>query len=199
MNCFINITNDGCSSTASSEDDVTIDPCHYYDVIDDYWRNEIELYSYYRGHDDTLVEWEGWYRLFLQGKSAQLSESCVSYITCGGYTALVLGGSHPQLEDGIVTREIYGYPDSQCNTVHTSNPIQVKACPGNYYVYKLVKPDISIPMPTYCADVNNITAPNTTDPCNNYVSLDQPWRANTSPGLGVCDVNFNWNGWYRLL
>ncbi|XP_076866545.1 LOW QUALITY PROTEIN: IgGFc-binding protein-like [Brachyhypopomus gauderio] len=191
----------------SSEDDVTFDPCHYYDVIDDYWRNENELYSYYRGHDDTLVEWEGWYRLFLQGKSAQLSEWCVSYMTCGGYTALVLGGSHPRLEDGIVTREIYSYSNGQCNTMSRSNPIQVKACPGNYYIYKLVKPDISIPMPTYCAV--SFTYPSN-DPCYNYNVLDQPWRSTNNAEhnnyyyyswwwwWSWCDKYTSWNGWYRL-
>ncbi|XP_076864069.1 uncharacterized protein LOC143516405 [Brachyhypopomus gauderio] len=191
----------------SSEDDVTIDPCHYYDVIDDYWRNEIELYSYYRGHDDTLVEWEGWYRLFLQGKSAHLSEWCVSYMTCGGYTALVLGGSHPRLEDGIVTREIYGYSNGQCNNHSRSNPIQVKACPGNYYIYKLVKPDISIPMPSYCAV--SFTYPSN-DPCYNYNVLDQPWRSINNAEhnnyyyyswwwwWSWCDKYTGWNGWYRL-
>ncbi|KAI4873663.1 hypothetical protein NFI96_032775 [Prochilodus magdalenae] len=148
-----------------------------------------------RGHDDTLAEWSGWYRLYLQGKSAQISEWCVSYTTCGGYTQLWLNGSHPQPEDGIVTRDVYGtnvnyytynYYDyyyyyyfyynnyhSQCSNRYRSRPIQVKACPGHYYVYKLVKPELSIPMPTYCT----VAFDSVLTPCYNYVSLDQPWRA----------------------
>ncbi|KAL7845283.1 hypothetical protein AOLI_G00234750 [Acnodon oligacanthus] len=154
------------------------------------------------GHDDTLVEWNGWYRLYLQGKSAQIPESdwCASFITCGGYTPLFLGGSHPRPQDGIVTREIYGsygYVShiSQCNS-YRSNPIQVKACPGDYYVYRLVKPAVSLPMPTYCAVVFDTL---TYDPCNNYTALDQPWRASNATGLKISDSDFNWNGWYRLL
>uniref|UniRef100_A0A4W4GKS9 ZP domain-containing protein n=1 Tax=Electrophorus electricus TaxID=8005 RepID=A0A4W4GKS9_ELEEL len=190
------------SSTASPQDDFSFDPCNYYDVVDDYWRNTIEIYNFYTGHDDTIVEWDGWYRLFLQGNSAQLSEWCVNYMTCGGYTPLVLGGSHPRLEDGIVSREIYAYSDGQCNSVSRSHPIQVKACPGNYYVYKLVKPDVSIPMPTYCAV--NFTYPST-DPCYNYNELDDSWRATDNADHNWwwwwwtwCDRYTNWNGWYRL-
>ncbi|XP_076864070.1 oncoprotein-induced transcript 3 protein-like [Brachyhypopomus gauderio] len=133
-------------------------------------------------------------------------------MSSGGYTPLILGGSHPLIEDGTVTREIYGttnyyylwywgywdygWYNNQCR-YYTSNPIQVKACPGHYYVYKLVKPKLSIPLPTYTTVAFN--SHTSYDPCNDYTSLDQPWRANTAPGLGVCDVNFNWNGWYRLL
>uniref|UniRef100_A0A4W4E4L0 ZP domain-containing protein n=1 Tax=Electrophorus electricus TaxID=8005 RepID=A0A4W4E4L0_ELEEL len=191
--------------TASTHEDFTFDPCNYHDVVDDYWRNTMELYNFYTGHDDTLVEWNGWYRLFLQGNSAQLSEWCVSYMRCGGYTPLVLGGSHPQLEDGIVTREIYAYSDGQCSSVSRSHPIQVKACPGHYYVYKLVKPDVSIPMPTYCAV--NFTYPST-DPCYNYNVLEESWRATDNAEHNYynswwwwwtwCDRYTSWNGWYRL-
>ncbi|XP_036420884.1 uncharacterized protein LOC118804505 [Colossoma macropomum] len=171
----------------------TFDPCYNYSVLDNNWRST-KSYSY-KGRDDTLVKWNGWYRLYLQGVSAQMSEWCMSYMTCGGYTPLSLGGSHPQPEDGIVTREVYGSSGSQC-TAYRSKPIQVKACPGDYYVYKFVKPDISIPMPSYCAVTVN--HPNY-DPCNNYTALDQPWRANNVSGFGIVDDIFKWNGWYRLL
>ena len=81
-----------------------------------------------------------------------MSEWCGYQITCGGFTPLLLSGSHPQVGDGIVTRDVIGsrWLFNSCN-YYKSNPIQVKACPGNYYVYKLVKPDVSIPVPSYCA------------------------------------------------
>ncbi|XP_076864066.1 uncharacterized protein LOC143516402 [Brachyhypopomus gauderio] len=205
-------------STVTSTPSSSFDPCNNYNVIDDIWRSTYSYYGYgyysygysiyYCSHDDTSVEWDGWYRLYLQGADAQISELCVDSMSSGGYTPLILGGSHPLIEDGIVTREIYrtntyydwwyrGYWQyGQCK-YHTSKPIQVKACPGHYYVYKLVKPDVSIPLPTYTTVAFN--SHTSYDPCNDYISLDQPWRANTAPGLGVCDVNFNWNGWYRLL
>ncbi|KAL0178929.1 hypothetical protein M9458_024371, partial [Cirrhinus mrigala] len=81
-----------------------------------------------------------------------MSEWCVVYSGCGGETGLYLNGSHPRVEDGVVTREVLGsYMWSrQCDT-YTSTSIQVKACPGDYYVYEFVKPNISTPTPTYCA------------------------------------------------
>ena len=140
-------------SIADPANNMAFDPCSVYTVLDNDWRRtESRFYSSYGGYDDTLVEWSGWYRLYLQGKSAQIPESdwCWSSMACGGYTPLLLGGSHPRPQDGIVPREIYGSYGTQCY-YYRSNPIQVKACPGNYYVYRLVKPAVSVPMPAYCA------------------------------------------------
>ncbi|KAL7869927.1 hypothetical protein AOLI_G00139150 [Acnodon oligacanthus] len=173
--------------------DSSFDPCYNYTALDNYWR---DIHTYYRGHDDTRVEWKGWYRLYLQGQSAQMSEWCVSFLTCGGFTPLVLRGSHPQVGDGIVTREVTGtHWPSTCN-YYRSNPIQVKACPGNYYVYKLVKPDISIPFPSYCAvSFSNSSV----DPCSSYTDLNDTWRSSTdSTTTSHCDGSLNWVDWYRL-
>ncbi|KAI4887042.1 hypothetical protein NFI96_003209 [Prochilodus magdalenae] len=118
-----------------------VDPCTDYSVLDEEWRVMYGLlYSIYRGHDDTVAKWSGWYRLYLQGNSAQIPEPdwCASYLTCGGYTPLLLGGAHPLPEDGIVTRDVYGsygyVIDSKLCNSRRSYPIQVKACPGDYYV-----------------------------------------------------------------
>ncbi|XP_048036413.1 pancreatic secretory granule membrane major glycoprotein GP2-like isoform X4 [Megalobrama amblycephala] len=173
------------------------DPCKNYSILDNYWRSII-IYWYTNGyvnrHDDTLVEWDGWYRLFINGSSAQMPEWCVSYMSCGGYSSLWIGDSHPRLEDGVVTREIYGSRNDQCSR-YRSDPIQVKACPGNYYVYKFTRPTLSIPAPVYCAVPVSIPS---VDPCYNYTSLDEPWRATDHYNLGMCDSNVEWNGWYRL-
>uniref|UniRef100_A0A8C2DEP3 Zgc:153932 n=1 Tax=Cyprinus carpio TaxID=7962 RepID=A0A8C2DEP3_CYPCA len=182
------------STTSSS------DPCYDYNTLDEYGRDIRQNPYQYSGHDDTLVEWSGWYRLYLNGESAQMSEWCVSYVGCGGYTGLYLNGSHPTLEDGVVTREVlgsymwwWGY-SNQCGA-YNSTSIQVKACPGDYYVYELVKPIISAPGPTYCAVAFQSFS---SDPCYNYESLDRPWRANNESGDWICDNSFSWNGWYRL-
>ncbi|KAL7826718.1 hypothetical protein AOLI_G00319270 [Acnodon oligacanthus] len=169
------------------------DPCNNYTVLNDSWRTTYRSYGY-ESYDDMIVSLNGWYRLYLQGKSAQLSEACLGYISCGGYTPLMLNESHPLIRDGIVTRHIYGAYYTECR-YYKSNPIQVKACPGHYYVYKLVKPNVSIPMPTYCAAAFDRP---TYDPCNNYTFLDQPWRATNAIGLKIYDTHFTWNGWYRM-
>ncbi|XP_072513061.1 uncharacterized protein [Salminus brasiliensis] len=179
--------------------DITYDPCNGYSVLDNGWRS---VYSGYTGHDDTLVEWNSWYRIYLQGQNAQIIELglCASYLKCGGYTALYLGGSHPLPQDGIVTREIYEFfvdnqKSAQCISNSRSNPVQVKACPGNYFVYRLVRPALSLPMPTYCAVVFNIPS---YDPCSNYTFLNQSWRGTNETGGSYCDSSLNWSGWYRL-
>ncbi|XP_049325474.1 uromodulin-like [Astyanax mexicanus] len=191
------------TTTPINTANITSDPCSVYRNFSSNGRNPIPYYSYRGVYDDTLVEWNGWYRLYLQGSSAQIPELhwCSSYMACGGYAALLLDGPHPLPEDGIVTRDIYGfYPDTsdskQCIKNSRSNPIQVKACPGNYYVYRLVKPTVSLPMPTYCAVV--VDTPSY-DPCSNYTSLDQSWRGTNETEGSNCDRSTNWNGWYRLL
>ncbi|TRY83024.1 hypothetical protein DNTS_007642 [Danionella cerebrum] len=176
------------------------DPCENYNRLDESWRNTQIYWNQYK-LDDTLVEWDGWYRLFLNGLNAQMPEWCFTYMTCGGYSSLWLNGSHPRLEDGVVTREVYSSINYQCG-FKSSGPIEVKACPGNYYVYKFKRPSVSIPAPAYCAV---LSPPPILDPCDNYNSLDEPWRATTHAfydkynyyGL-MCDYNVEWNGWYRL-
>uniref|UniRef100_A0A8C2ASD1 NIDO domain-containing protein n=1 Tax=Cyprinus carpio TaxID=7962 RepID=A0A8C2ASD1_CYPCA len=173
------------------------DPCNNYNILDNYRRSTLNYgywFGYANGLDDTRVEWDGWYRLFVNGASAQMPEWCFYYMSCGGFSALYLGGSHPRLEDGVVTREIYGSRYHQCS-YYRSEPIQVKACPGNYYVYKFTRPPLSIPAPVYCAVL--LTTPSV-DPCYNYTSLDEPWRATDHSNILKCDYNVEWNGWYRM-
>ncbi|XP_073684023.1 IgGFc-binding protein [Garra rufa] len=188
-----------CSGYCTAAISTDIDPCYDYNILDNSWRTTFSV-SFQYAHDDTLVEWHGWYRLFIDGSSAQMPEWCFSYMSCGGFTSLWLGGPHPQPEDGVVTREVYGSYYTQCS-YYRSDPIQVKACPGNYYVYKIKRPKVSIPAPAYCAVA--FTTPSA-DPCYNYNSLDEPRRATISPhydkyySYEICDYNVNWNGWYRL-
>ncbi|XP_026104309.1 uncharacterized protein LOC113075866 [Carassius auratus] len=186
--------------TATGYTTSSSDPCYNYTILDEYWR-DIQANYYYSSGNDSLVEWRGWYRLYLGGLSAQMSEWCVSTLQCGGETGLSLNGSHPRLEDGVVTREVVGtnamvwmWSTSSCGS-YKSNSIRVKACPGNYYVYELVKPNASIPKPMYCAVAFQSSS---SDPCYNYKSLDRPWRANNESGDNICDYSFSWNGWYRL-
>src|SRR4029434_524587 len=85
------------------------------------------------------VQWQGWYRMFHQEASVLMPNVCVPPLRCGTYGPLRLSGTHPRPEDGIVTREVCGSSGSDC-CYYKSPSIQVKACPGNYTVYKLVDP-----------------------------------------------------------
>ncbi|XP_051771672.1 sushi, nidogen and EGF-like domain-containing protein 1 [Ctenopharyngodon idella] len=97
---------------------------------------------------DAYVSWDGWYRLFIGGQSGQMPDTCVDQNRCSTHAPLWLNGSHPQVEDGVVTRNVCGHWNNDC-CYFQSNPIKVKACPGNYYVYEFVRPNFCYGV--YCA------------------------------------------------
>ncbi|XP_072530488.1 pancreatic secretory granule membrane major glycoprotein GP2-like [Salminus brasiliensis] len=221
--------------TATS--DAVADPCYNYVSLDQPWRANNES-----GNMISDINFSGWYRMLYHGMNIRLADSCVPTSRCGGYSTLWLNGPHPQIQDGVVTRQVCVNIGNGCCS-HGSTYIQLKACPGNYYVYELVS--VYGVYSTYCTDVNtttptdapamtptgsglNITSSKITptaaftgslsnstttittttttptatsdavaDPCYNYVSLDQPWRANNESGNMISDINFS--GWYRML
>ncbi|XP_030636332.1 adhesion G protein-coupled receptor E3-like [Chanos chanos] len=113
------------------------DPCFNYTILDDPWRATHYTDGTIRCDHDR--GWSGWYRLFYQGVSVQMADWCVDQYRCGTDFPLWLASPHPQPEDGVVTRQVCGTWSSSC-CYFQSNPIQVKACPGNYYVYEFVSP-----------------------------------------------------------
>uniref|UniRef100_A0A673NDR5 UMOD/GP2/OIT3-like D8C domain-containing protein n=1 Tax=Sinocyclocheilus rhinocerous TaxID=307959 RepID=A0A673NDR5_9TELE len=115
-----------------------VDPCYSYNVLDDPWRSTNNQHSS-QIMCDSWVSWNGWYRLFIQGQSVQMPDTCVDEYSCGTHAPLWLNGGHPAVEDGVVTRDVCGHYDNDC-CAFLSNPIKVKACPGDYYVYEFVSP-----------------------------------------------------------
>ncbi|XP_016296070.1 uromodulin [Sinocyclocheilus anshuiensis] len=185
------------------------DPCYNYTILDEPWRATNNTNATVT-KCDTSVTWSGWYRLFINGLSAQIPDTCVVRYSCGTHIPLRIHGGHPSLQDGVVTRDVCGHWDNYC-CYFWSFPIKVKACPGNYYVYELVRPTRCDS--AYCADVGSIHTSSTTvtpvtistvypsvDPCYNYTILDEPWRAtnNTNATVTKCDTSVTWSGWYRL-
>jgi len=127
-----------------------VDPCYNYTILDDSWRATNNQHSS-QIMCDTWVSWNGWYRLFIQGQSVQMPDTCVDQGSCGTHAPLWLNGGHPTVEDGVVTRDVCGHWDNNC-CYFKSSPIKVKACPDNYYVYEFVKPDFC--SLAYCAGKN---------------------------------------------
>uniref|UniRef100_UPI0037E74215 uncharacterized protein isoform X1 n=2 Tax=Semicossyphus pulcher TaxID=241346 RepID=UPI0037E74215 len=130
------------------------DPCQNYDVLNDDWRSTNNT-STQNLHCDRNVNWQGWYRLFLWGKSAHIPERCVAENRCGTHAPLWITEPHPTRSDQIVSRTVCNAWSGSCCRF-TSHDIHVKHCYGNYYVYKLVQP--SVCHLAYCAEVNE-TAP----------------------------------------
>ncbi|XP_072523637.1 uncharacterized protein [Salminus brasiliensis] len=136
---------------AEDNSDAAPDPCYHYTVLDQPWR--ATNFSTKNVACDRRVQWKGWYRLFYRGKTIQMPERCVRKEMCGTHAPLWLVGGHPRIRDGIVTRKVCGNWNKNCCTFK-SPPIQVKACRGNYYVYKFVKPQTC--HLAYCADINTL-------------------------------------------
>uniref|UniRef100_A0A8D3BXT6 UMOD/GP2/OIT3-like D8C domain-containing protein n=1 Tax=Scophthalmus maximus TaxID=52904 RepID=A0A8D3BXT6_SCOMX len=82
---------------------------------------------------------KGWYRLHYKGQSIQMPERCVPVNRCGTNAPLWLQGPHPRRRDGVVTRRVCGHWKKKC-CAFRSNPIKVKKCRGNFYVYKFTVP-----------------------------------------------------------
>ncbi|XP_062312075.1 uromodulin-like [Osmerus eperlanus] len=140
----------------------SVDPCEHYSVLDDAWRST-DYRSNGGTHCDEGNSWQGWYRLFLDGSSSQMPDACVEQNMCGTDAPLWLADPHPLLGDGVVERGVCGsWGDKCCN--FRSNPIHVKACPGNYYVYKFVQP-VTCHL-AYCAvrQIISTTPPTTITP-----------------------------------
>ncbi|XP_042621643.1 uromodulin-like [Cyprinus carpio] len=119
--------------------------------------NNINAFSQKVRH--TSVTWRGWYRLFINGLSAQIPDTCVEKAGCGTDIPLWIRDGHPSLQDGVVTRDVCGPWKNYC-CFYGSYPIKVKACPGNYYVYELITPTYC--NYSYCAAVTNISSTDTT-------------------------------------
>ncbi|XP_062389318.1 uncharacterized protein LOC134077633 [Sardina pilchardus] len=189
------------------------DPCHNYAELNDTWRATTNLDRLRRCDRD--IQWQGWYRMFYQGVSVGMSQTCIPPYRCGTRGPLWLNGAHPRPEDGIVTRQVCGSWGDNCYVKQPS--IQVKACPGGYTVYKLVAPRGC--SWAYCADVSLLTqapttstqtpttstpAPTTSiqesDPCYNYTELNDTWRATTNldSSSPKSDNSVQWQGWYRM-
>uniref|UniRef100_A0A671KCQ9 UMOD/GP2/OIT3-like D8C domain-containing protein n=1 Tax=Sinocyclocheilus anshuiensis TaxID=1608454 RepID=A0A671KCQ9_9TELE len=124
---------------------LSVDPCYNYTVLDNPWRAISNTHASVL-NCDKYVTWSGWYRPFINGLSAYIPQTCVARYSCGTDIALWIHGGHPTVEDGVVTRDVCG--NFYC-CYFGSYPIKVKACPGNYYVYELVRPTIC--RAAYCA------------------------------------------------
>ena len=114
------------------------DPCYSYTVLDDPWR-ATNYSDSVNCKCDEYISCVGWYSLMYNGQDIRIAESCVDIYMCGTHAPLWMNGVHPQRQDGVVTLQICGNWAGNC-CYFKSNPIRVKACPGNYYVYEFVTP-----------------------------------------------------------
>uniref|UniRef100_A0AAZ3RB62 ZP domain-containing protein n=1 Tax=Oncorhynchus tshawytscha TaxID=74940 RepID=A0AAZ3RB62_ONCTS len=134
----------GSNECADGEDCITVDgiqqcsnPCKIYTVLNDAWRSTNNVVG--NKHCDRNVRWDGYYRMFIGNQSVSMPDKCVDSFKCGTQAPLWLAFPPPQQVDEIVQSAVCASFNGDCCWVQ-SQPIHVKACPGNYFVYKFVMP-----------------------------------------------------------
>ncbi|PIO27589.1 hypothetical protein AB205_0159020, partial [Aquarana catesbeiana] len=128
--------------TGSSDAYSSSDPCTDHIVLNEPWRSKDHITT---GAQYCDSDKRGWYR-FVGSGGTQMPEVCVPTSRCQTDAPLWLNGQHPAIGDGIVDRTVCGHWLSSC--CKFSGRIQIKACPGGYYVYGINGvPECSL---TYC-------------------------------------------------
>ncbi|KAG8135338.1 hypothetical protein E2320_008379, partial [Naja naja] len=117
----------------------TLDPCSAYISLNEPWRNtEFQFNdSTDQPECDSHVDGE-WYRFTGMAGDA-MPTFCIPENHCGTHAPIWLNGSHPQESEGIVQRQACATFNGNCCLWNTT--VEIKACPGGYYVYHLAKPN----------------------------------------------------------
>uniref|UniRef100_A0A4W5Q5G1 ZP domain-containing protein n=1 Tax=Hucho hucho TaxID=62062 RepID=A0A4W5Q5G1_9TELE len=189
----------GFNECADGEDCITVNgiqqcsnPCKIYTVLNDAWRSTSNDVG--NKHCDRNVNWDGYYRMFIGNQSVSMPDKCVDSLMCGTQAPLWLAFPPPQQVDEIVQSAVCASFNGDCCWVQ-SQPIHVKACPGNYFVYKFVMPPGCYF--AYCAYVSALTTtpkPVTTTETpvenNRTTTTTQSQVATTTPKAmcGTCGV-----------
>ena len=88
--------------------------------------------------DRNIIQNDAWYR-FSSEAGAVMPTTMPKVKRCGTFAPIWMNGSHPSVEDGIVTRKVCAnVPRDPLGCKH-SYDIQVRNCSG-YYIYQLKKP-----------------------------------------------------------
>ena len=170
----------GLACMSLGESQMCTDPCQAYHTLDQYWRSS----EYWPGYTcDTNLT--GWYRFVGQG-GVRLAQSCVPVLRCNTAAPMWLNGSHPSSEDGIVNRTACAHWSGHCCL--WAVPIQVKACPGGYYVYNLTAPpECHL---AYCTDPSSVEG--TCDECSvdeECQSIKGRWHCQCKQNFSISDIS----------
>uniref|UniRef100_A0A4X2L342 Oncoprotein-induced transcript 3 protein n=1 Tax=Vombatus ursinus TaxID=29139 RepID=A0A4X2L342_VOMUR len=131
---------------------MALDPCSAYISLNEPWRNTDHQLKEDDGQPacDNHVDGE-WYRFTGMAGDA-MPTFCIHENHCGTHAPIWLNGNHPQEVDGIVQRQACASFNGNCCL--WNNTVEVKACPGGYYVYHLTKP--SVCFHAYCGHFYDI-------------------------------------------
>nr|XP_061794660.1 oncoprotein-induced transcript 3 protein-like [Nerophis lumbriciformis] len=119
---------------------VTVDPCSAYINLNEPWRNTEYHVNQSSGVPfcDNHMSGE-WYR-FTGLAGDAMPTFCISENHCGTHAPVWLAGSHPQPQEGIVRLQVCASFGENCCQWNAS--VDVKACTGGYFVYRLPRPPV---------------------------------------------------------
>ncbi|XP_037322023.1 oncoprotein-induced transcript 3 protein [Pungitius pungitius] len=131
---------------------VALDPCSAYTSLNEPWRSTEYHVNQSSGGPfcDSHVSGE-WYRFTGMAGDA-MPTFCVSEDHCGTHAPIWLNGSHPEPHEGIVTLPVCASFNDNCCRWNAS--IDVKACTGGYFVYRLPRPPVCFHV--YCGHFYDI-------------------------------------------
>ncbi|XP_075921830.1 oncoprotein-induced transcript 3 protein isoform X1 [Petromyzon marinus] len=134
----------GILLTARAFDDrvlyADLDPCTSYISLSEEWRNTEFAINGSNGKPACDRDMAGeWYR-FTGLAGDVMPTFCVDENHCGTHAPVWLNGTHPRLLDGVVSvPACAAFRDNCCMWQST---VDVKACSGGYYVYRLPRPPV---------------------------------------------------------
>ncbi|XP_073541755.1 oncoprotein-induced transcript 3 protein isoform X2 [Phyllobates terribilis] len=119
---------------------LALDPCSAYISLNEPWRNTDHLLNESQDKPmcDNHLSGE-WYRFTGMAGDA-MPTFCIPENHCGTHAPIWLNGSHPSEPEGIVQRQACASFSNNCCQWNTT--VEIKACPGGYYVYRLTKPNV---------------------------------------------------------
>ncbi|MBN3299006.1 OIT3 protein, partial [Amia calva] len=129
-----------------------LDPCSAYISLNEPWRNTEHHVNASAGVPlcDSHVDGE-WYRFTGMAGDA-MPTFCIEENHCGTHAPIWLNGSHPHREEGVVRRQACASFNGDCCLWNAS--LEVKACVGGYYVYRLPRPSVCFHV--YCGHFYDI-------------------------------------------
>ncbi|KAM3912787.1 oncoprotein-induced transcript 3 protein [Leptodactylus fuscus] len=131
---------------------LALDPCSAYISLNEPWRNTDHLLneSEEKPMCDNHLNGE-WYRFTGMAGDA-MPTFCIPENHCGTHAPIWLNGSHPNESEGIVQRQACASFSNNCCQWNTT--VDIKACPGGYYVYRLIRPNVCFHV--YCGHFYDI-------------------------------------------
>ncbi|XP_035256461.1 oncoprotein-induced transcript 3 protein [Anguilla anguilla] len=138
--------------TARAVEVVALDPCSAYISLNEPWRNTEHHVNQSSGVPlcDNHMDGE-WYRFTGMAGDA-MPTFCITENHCGTHAPIWLNGSHPRPADGVVSVPACASFNDNCCQWNAS--VDVKACAGGYYVYRLPRPAVCFHV--YCGHFYDI-------------------------------------------